>query len=1186
MVVRDHGRVVQEALDVSQRPHGEVTDSQLEHIQRKSLLESIRAQLPVTRWAKAPFKLRLVHCSCMPAESAEEVAADHSATETVTPAGGTEVAAPAEEVDQTDPLPAEPAAEATESWADCSEAIQAPVPTTETPSVEVKEEEIEVEQAQTLGAVLHTIGISEVVADEPVATEVTSSSHLSGQEFLQTAPTEASEETEVPAVAAFADLDQTPSTPSEEVPAEAIESAEIETTNPVGLEESAVAADIVVDASDTLASGPEVAEPIATAPPTTHNLVAPGVEVGHSPSAPSRRPRVRSSRGGQTTRWQEAQREWYNDFDEFRYGLYEHSGGDAYRGFWLRKCNLQEGDRDQRWFIALFPGILDFLGIEETLALAYFLWTPYQEWVWRNCLDRRTGLAHGSAGPPPPAKGPPLPPPQEPPPTREELAARAPQQPAREVVTTNPEPEDPNDPDEPQEEEAGDQEEREEEQPLEEDLEEEAEPRSPQETGEEEAEPGSPREPEFPDFSSLRTRSQKRLHSRQPPVLLRLLTRQQREDLELRQTLDRAAREIRAYPATGVSRRGVVLQPAVPGYPETRIDSTGTWARIAGPLVAISARVGTTQYALPTGEELDYSEVYSLPDAQWRNPQLTRGSIVVTDTLQRQDIISVTVDNPDTESEGVAAAMRDAATTAILHNQEEAEAALAERDRLCQPPYSEESAAEEDDPNDPGCAPSFAGSDLPSLDDVEEPAPVLPPVEDAAERAKDVPFPKEGGIASPSTPKPKARSVYITVDRILKVKDTPGCDACLGRARFHTETRRARFSKLVEEEKEAERAKKTPAADIPSEIEIGDEDAEAHARIFLGEEASDPMPSRLSPDEEALYHSMCGDDPMGVLLLQRLLLVFLVLLFFPKPLTDVLIFVERRRESLPVFGSQPVPACPAASRPRGRDNRRSRKAAKKAQKPNAKPTMFEFACSSDSQMGFTNEQFSQSRDLGSVREKEEVRKEAKASGVSVHFGQLMTIASIKFYELAEHLHKMKGRIVYRGDCAQDEHGAAAVYQELGASPTSVQGLNACLAYGSLPGNRATAADAVKAYVQALLSSKYKTWTELPPELRPKYWKQQFVRPVVLLIKALCGHPDAGGLWEQHLQEIIHKLGGQEDSHQPGECALCLDEYSAGDCVTRLTCFHAFHKSCLDPWLDKSPTCPSCKFDLLSEIHGM
>ena len=87
--------------------------------------------------------------------------------------------------------------------------------------------------------------------------------------------------------------------------------------------------------------------------------------------------------------------------------------------------------------------------------------------------------------------------------------------------------------------------------------------------------------------------------------------------------------------------------------------------------------------------------------------------------------------------------------------------------------------------------------------------------------------------------------------------------------------------------------------------------------------------------------------------------------------------------------------------------------------------------------------------LDSVSEKEEVRAEAKRTGVSVHFGRLMTIASIKFFELAQHLHKMKGRIVYRGDCAKDEHSAAAVYQELGANPTSVQGLNACLAYGFL-----------------------------------------------------------------------------------------------------------------------------------------
>ena len=159
----------------------------------------------------------------------------------------------------------------------------------------------------------------------------------------------------------------------------------------------------------------------------------------------------------------------------------------------------------------------------------------------------------------------------------------------------------------------------------------------------------------------------------------------------------------------------------------------------------------------------------------------------------------------------------------------------------------------------------------------------------------------------------------------------------------------------------------------------------------------------------------------------------------------------------------------------------------------------------------------------------------------------MTIASIKFYELAKHLQKVKGRIVYRGDCAKDEEGAAAVYRELGANPTSVQGLNACVAYGALPGNATSAADAIKAYVQALLKSKYQTWIELPPELRPKWWRDKFVRPVVLLLRALYGHPEAGGLWEKHLKQVLRQLGGEEVPEYPGnfwfpETKLLLSTY--------------------------------------------
>ena len=65
-------------------------------------------------------------------------------------------------------------------------------------------------------------------------------------------------------------------------------------------------------------------------------------------------------------------------------------------------------------------------------------------------------------------------------------------------------------------------------------------------------------------------------------------------------------------------------------------------------------------------------------------------------------------------------------------------------------------------------------------------------------------------------------------------------------------------------------------------------------------------------------------------------------------------------------------------------------------------------------------------DEDNPREFDDVRRESRQSGVKVHFGKLMTTASIKFYELAKHPQKMKGRIVYRGDCAKDEEGAAAV----------------------------------------------------------------------------------------------------------------------------------------------------------------
>ncbi|XP_044477193.1 uncharacterized RING finger protein C2A9.04c-like [Mangifera indica] len=54
-----------------------------------------------------------------------------------------------------------------------------------------------------------------------------------------------------------------------------------------------------------------------------------------------------------------------------------------------------------------------------------------------------------------------------------------------------------------------------------------------------------------------------------------------------------------------------------------------------------------------------------------------------------------------------------------------------------------------------------------------------------------------------------------------------------------------------------------------------------------------------------------------------------------------------------------------------------------------------------------------------------------------------------------------------------------------------------------------------------------------------------------------------------------KFCGPEDE----KCSICLEEFNVGDELCRLPCSHFYHEDCIVPWLEKSHTCPLCRFPL-------
>ncbi|XP_016124846.1 RING finger protein 11-like [Sinocyclocheilus grahami] len=62
---------------------------------------------------------------------------------------------------------------------------------------------------------------------------------------------------------------------------------------------------------------------------------------------------------------------------------------------------------------------------------------------------------------------------------------------------------------------------------------------------------------------------------------------------------------------------------------------------------------------------------------------------------------------------------------------------------------------------------------------------------------------------------------------------------------------------------------------------------------------------------------------------------------------------------------------------------------------------------------------------------------------------------------------------------------------------------------------------------------------------------------------------------QHLPRGIFDPGSEPSDKKIKECVICMMDFEYGDPIRFLPCMHIYHVDCIDAWLMRSFTCPSC-----------
>ena len=127
----------------------------------------------------------------------------------------------------------------------------------------------------------------------------------------------------------------------------------------------------------------------------------------------------------------------------------------------------------------------------------------------------------------------------------------------------------------------------------------------------------------------------------------------------------------------------------------------------------------------------------------------------------------------------------------------------------------------------------------------------------------------------------------------------------------------------------------------------------------------------------------------------------------------------------------------------------------------------------------------------------------------------------------------RARAVFQGSNIRTGDGTPPwmLYQEVGATPSSMASAHAAMGVGALKGSKMTTRDAKKAYIQSFIDApgRPRTWIRLPRFLWPKSWynadgSPKYKDPVCVLKRALYGHPESGAIWDKKMRKVMKECG--------------------------------------------------------------